>query len=177
MKFQPEEFYSYYIRILFESLEEELVFPIRSIDIERLQSALEAKQKDFFIFSTPEDYDVAINLSAIQFLNIICESLNDQLDESKRLDPQQVRIHFRGKKNITESGGAEPIEWPGIFMVLESISLLEDNNLQTYEDEDGETVIFDAYSVLYLEIASSLIKEGYEELDKDMRKGDNDSGK
>lgn len=169
--------FRYYLKLWFSTLEEPVVIRVGKDDMERFRRNYEGARDSFFVTETDVGTHVAINLRQVELANLLWDAGLWEDSESEH-EGDWITFYTRNREPIHADIG-EPGELAHALFILESESLTCDGAV-SFTDADGELLMFDPHSLLYLEVPSGIVAEGQaemlEEFDVDMESVHSTSG-
>jgi hypothetical protein len=153
----------HFIRVFVEGIEPPLMWAVNKEEADRFAECYQGDRDYFCVFSTVAGVTVALNLRAVQLLNIFREPRT--LTPEPQDDPAGgwLDIRLRGQREALRSSAAKAAHVYYLISMLESPILSHDDTLLDYIDEDGEFVLLDAKQVLYVKTPTALFLEGRSE--------------
>jgi hypothetical protein len=166
-----ERYYNFFLNFHFEGLDDYLTYRVNKKTYDRVRRNLNEADNDFCWLSTLEGREVAISLNHIEFVHFLWEPKEGRIimeDENSSEKKYAIYIHFQSKKTPFICGSDEAEEVYDLFHNLE-MGIFPDEPWLSFEDEDGEEIVFDARKILYVEAPSDLVNEGMKILEDEMK--------
>lgn len=152
----------YFIKLWFGTLEEPVVFRVGEEDMERFRCSYQDCRDKFYVSSTYGGTDVAINLKHVEAANLLWDAGFEKDTQSENDAGYWIALHIRNRKPILADIG-EPVDLADILLTLD-LAAVEPGEVLAFTDADGELLMFDPAAILYLEVPTSLVREGEKEM-------------
>ncbi len=157
----PKAEYRHFLRLFLRDEAEPLLIEVREQEITRFTNALEwfggeGRHEPFFCFESVDGRSVALNRSFLQAVHLLFEPASAPPDRLRYEGPTVVAL--RGRKAHIETGESSPDELYSFFLELESG--LQEAPFPSFEDEDGERLIFNSSEIVFVTAPTHTLHEG-----------------
>ena len=158
----------WYIKVWMRTLEEPVVFEVTKEDMERFERIYGSGQDGFFVCPTREGTHIAINLKHVEAANLLWDAGVHEKEKTED-GGNWIVLHVHGRKAIWSDVG-DPADIAYILSALE-LSDSEQREVLAFTDSDGELMMFDPGSLVYIEVPTSVVEEGQRELEGELEEG------
>ena len=155
----------WYIKVWMRTIEEPAVFEVTKEDMERFERSYGDGRDGFFVCATRDGTHVAINLKHVEAANLLWDTGIVEKEQTED-EGDWIVLHVLGRKPIWSDVG-EPGDIAYILSMLE-LADLQQREVLSFVDGDGELMMFDPTSLLYLEVPTSVVEEGQRELESEL---------
>ncbi len=157
----PRGSYRHFLKLFLRDQAEPLIAEVREAEADRFTDALEyfgnaARSRSFFCFESVDGRSIAINMSLIQAIHLLWEPSAAPPDRVHYDGPTVVSL--RGREEPIESGESSPDELYSFFLELEEGP--ESVPFTSFEDEDGERLIFNSSEIVFVTASTHTLHEG-----------------
>jgi hypothetical protein len=151
----------HYLRFLIRDESDDLIFPVRETESDRLSSILESidgykARLNFFWFDTVDGQSVIVNLGDVQAVRCLWEFANGPADLLRNEEP--VLIKLRGLNEPIED---IPEEGEGLYDLFTNLEMSVDASaFHSFIDMDGEPLILSAKEVVWIIAPTHILEDG-----------------
>lgn len=151
----------YHIKVWLASLKKPVVFRVGQEDMERFRRSFQGNRESFFVTPTDAGTHVAINLRHVELANLLWDA-GPRGDAETEDDGDWITFYIRDRDPIHADVG-EPLELIHALFTPET-GPLEPDKVVSFTDADGELLMFDPISLLYLEVPTGVVTEREKEM-------------
>ncbi len=168
----PKGSYRHFLKLFLRDETEPLIVEVREPDVKRFTDALEYfgnadGRRSFFCFESVDGRSFAINMGCFQAVHLLWEPSPSPSDRVRHEGPTVVSL--RGRKEPIESGESSPEELYSFFLELEEGP--ENVPFTSFEDEDGERLIFSSSEIVFVTASTQTLDEGRRAVGSDLEDG------